>query len=477
MRLVLPIAAVVILLASGLAAATVTAQDPSLRDLLPAAEEIGPAFVVVDDRARSLDEQAAGFADAGEAAGRLAGWRWQENAFKVFQASALTAEGAPAATLDISLTRFASAEDASQAMAYFLADRAAVLGQTEAPAPGAIGDEARAVSGVLDNGAADFTLYVRSGLLLLRISATSLAGSPHAAPEQIARGILDRAGGTWQPATTMQTSGGLLPEALPVDRAGCVPVEDAEALDVAAFSERYDGLPEAAATLAAMGWREGGYRQFGCAAPPRDGVGWVTLGVLRFADAAAAAEAAAVFAKSRAQVTRLRPAPASALGESAAALAGPTVNGTEYTLYVSDGPLLYRVTGVAPEGDPRGEVEAIAAALASADLGAQGVGASAPTPFVVEDVDPAPEPVAAATFTPTPLPAPTATPVPVSTATFVPAPTPMPTATPVPTEPPPPTTIPVAIPTAAPTATSTPPPAALPTATPRVIRPPTPGAG
>jgi hypothetical protein len=477
MRRVFPVALVATLLAASLLAAGATAQSTSLRDLLPAAAEIGPAFVVVEDRARSLDEQAAAFADAGDAAVRLAGWDWQENAFKVFQATALTDAGAPVATLDISLTRFASAAGAAEALPYFLQDRAAVLGQAEVPTPAPIGDEARAVGGILVGGAADVTLYVRSGPLLVRISATALAASPHAAPDQIARLILDRAGGLWQPAAGPQPGAGVLPETLPVTRAGCAAVEDAEALDIPAFSERYDGLPDAATTLSAMGWLDGAYRRFACEAPPPGGVGWVTLGVLRFADERAAAEAVGLLAKSRAQVAPLRPAAAVPLAGNAAALAGAAVNGTEYTLYLSDGPLLYRVTGVAPAGNPQSDVEAIAAALIAANTGGQGAGWPAPTPIVAAAPPPTATPVPTATPSPTPVPIPTATPLPLPTATFVPPPPPLPTATPVPTEPPPPTTIPVAIPTAAPTATPSPPPAALPTATPRVIRPPTPDAG
>ena len=120
-----------LLLVGSIPAASVTAQDRSLLDLLPSATDLGPDFVVVDDRTRTLAEQATGFANADEAARLLADWDWQENVFQVFQTAESTPAGAPMATLDISLTRFVDAEGAAQALPYFLRDRAAVLAQHE----------------------------------------------------------------------------------------------------------------------------------------------------------------------------------------------------------------------------------------------------------------------------------------------------------------------------------------------------------
>ena len=484
MRHVVSIAVVMVLLAGGLLARGVTAQGATLQDLLPAAADVGPGFVVVDERVRTLGEQAAAFANADDAAQRLAEWGWQENVFAVFQTAELTAAGAPAVTLDISLTRFADAEGAALALPYFLADRAAVLGQRETPVPAAvpIGDEARAVNGAVEGGAFDFTLYVRSGPLLLRISATAASGAPHASPEQIARGIINRAAGLWQPAVTSTTMAAYLPDALELANVSCGRVDSDAGLDVPAMMERFDGVSDAAATLVAMGWLDGAHRQFGCDDPPPGGVGWVNINVLHFTDAAAAADAVSAFAKSRAVVTGLRPVEAIDLGESAAALTGPTVNGTEHTLFMSSGPLLFRITGVAPTGDPRQDVEGIAAALytQSLSLGLPSAEPLVPTPFAVPEAAATLSPPTVAPL-PTPIPVPTVTPVPTATAT-PPTPVATATATPPPTVPPtatpdePPALIPVEIPTATapqPTAPTGP----LPTPTPRVIRPPTPAAG
>src|SRR5687767_16008761 len=131
MRHVVLVAALLLLIGS-VPTVSVTAQDSSLLDLLPTATDVGPAFVVVDNRTRTLAEQATGFANADEAARLLAGWDWQENVFQVFQTAESTPAGAPLARLDISLTRFANAEGAALALAYFLSDLAAVLAQHQA---------------------------------------------------------------------------------------------------------------------------------------------------------------------------------------------------------------------------------------------------------------------------------------------------------------------------------------------------------
>ena len=84
------LAAAFLLLLGSVPAVSVTAQDHSLLDLLPTTADVGFAFVVVDNRPRTLAEQATGFANADEAARLLADWDWQENVFQVFQTSELT---------------------------------------------------------------------------------------------------------------------------------------------------------------------------------------------------------------------------------------------------------------------------------------------------------------------------------------------------------------------------------------------------
>ena len=232
-----------LLLVGSIPAVSVTAQQSSLLDLLPSAADLGPAFVVVDNRTRTLAEQATGFANADEAARLLADWEWQENVFQVFQTAESTPAGAPLATLDISLTRFANAEGAALALPYFLRDRAAVLAQHEVKSQNLnlqpIGDEMRVLSGPVEGGD-DTTLYVRTGALLLRLSLTTNSGAPAMSAEQIAQGIVDRAT-TQSPAgtiTVMQSTAEPLLDTLPLDHASCFSVAGEGELDVPAVVER-----------------------------------------------------------------------------------------------------------------------------------------------------------------------------------------------------------------------------------------------
>jgi hypothetical protein len=236
--------------------------------------------------------------------------------------------------------------------------------------------------------------------------------------------------------------------------------------------------------LRALGWQGGVYRQFTCK-PPAGRVGWVDISVHRFPDAASANEAVAYFAASRADSMDLQTVPAPTIGDSSAALTGPAVNGTEYSLYLSGGPLLYAVTGVAPDrgSDPRADVEAIAAALLALTGPVQVQELPTATPAIPVEIPSTMAPIPTATPLPTfvPIPVPTSTPLPVPTATPLPTAAPpmlaaIPTATPVTTAPPPLPTTPTPEATAIPTAVSpvvTMGPQLTPT--PRVIHAPTPG--
>jgi hypothetical protein len=493
MRQVLSIAVAILLLVAGPSAPRVTAQQTALRDLLPAAANIGPAFVAVDDRPRTLGEQAAMFGTPDDAARRLAEWGWQDNAFIVFQATELTASGSPVATVDISLTRFASDANAAAALAYFLDDRAAVLGQWEAqPLSQWAGGELRTIAGPVPGGE-DTTAYARSGPLLLRVSATAAPGQSAPAPDAIAREIIARFTGQTVPVSvgvTQPAAESGFPslasfEPLPLENAACFRVAGEGDMDLPAVAERLAAGEGVAGTLDELGWAGGVFRQFACDPEPGH-AGWIDLSVHRFPDAASAAEAAAIFAETRAQGMDLQSAPLTALGEGDAAIGGPAVNGTEYSRYVSRGSLLFAVTGVAPEGDPRPDVEEVAAALVALPLEEPAPLAVAPTstPFTLGEAAPtvAAAPPTATAIPPTPMPPPTVPPTapPLPTATAIP-PTPVPTSTPPPTAPPPTSTpVPTEAPALKPVAVPpqpTAPAGPLPTATPRVISLPTPDAG
>lgn len=479
MRLLLVVTLIGMVLLGGLLGSLgVRAQEQQpLVNLLPAAGDISADLVQSEDRTRTLEEQAAMFANAGEMTQLLTEWGWQENVFRVYQSTIPAGSGAPSATVDVSLTRFASPEGAAAALPAFLEDRAAVLGENEVQRPLQLGDETRALTGQTEQGD-DVTLYVRQGNLLLRVSVTTLQGTP-IAPERIAQGILIGVGA--QPEVTGQPqiveSGPLasyLLADLPIPNASCFSLASEGALDLPALQGRYGGVNDLDEELQRMGWQGGDFRQFGCDNPPGGNAGWIDMTVQEFASPDDANVAVYYFADARGRSTNLQAASASALGEATAALSGPGVNGEDYTLYFSSGPLLFSVTGVAPTGDPRADVGDVAAALYELSLGTP----ASETPSIVTPQPTAPVIVQEA-LSPTPLPtiAPPATSTPVPT--FAPTAVPMPTETPVPT------TIPVVIPTSTPLPTAVPtapppPPTATrttttgPTPTPRVIRPPTP---
>jgi Protein of unknown function (DUF3466) len=181
-----------LLLGSVLSSTRTLAQDTTPLDLLPQASDVSSAVFVTTQGFRSLDEQAASFSDPAEATRLLADWGWQENAFRFFESHLRTSEGNPGAAIEISITRFESEQGAAEALPYFVQDRTVSLGQHEAEPPRVIGDETRAVRGSIEGGV-DFTLYVRSGPLVMRITAKSIAGSPPASPDRIAEDIIARA--------------------------------------------------------------------------------------------------------------------------------------------------------------------------------------------------------------------------------------------------------------------------------------------
>src|SRR6478735_4357405 len=118
------------------------------------------------------------------------------------------------------------------------------------------------------------TFYVRSGPLLLRISATSASNSGLAmtSAEQIARAVLEP---TSTPSQTVELAqpADALPVTLPLADAANFRVEGEGTLDAPAVAERLAAGNDAADTLATLGWQGGAFRQFD-SDPPPGGTGW-----------------------------------------------------------------------------------------------------------------------------------------------------------------------------------------------------------
>ena len=399
-----------------------------------------------DEDALTFDELVARLGGTDEARSHLENWGWQASANRVFACD--TPPDGEAGSIDISLHLFADAASAQHALDYFAAVRAEGSPLIAATPP-AIGDHAAVLSGPTANGK-EFTLYVSSGPLLIRVTGVSRSGIPFNNVLTVAQSLL--AMPLPEPKTSSaQSVEAYLPRTLPLGYTACFRVDGEGTLDFSALVARFPNVPGAASRLQALGWQAGAYRQFGCDGPPSGHVGWIDISVHQFGDAASAAEAVPFFANARALGSNLVAADAPNIGDSTAALAGPASNGTEYTLYMSTGSLLFRVTGVAPAGDPATDVQQVMmGVLAGSLLVGQGESPSTQAPALPT-----------ATAIPTPTVIPTATARPTATATPIPTPTLTPTSTPVPTATIPPT--PTA--TVAPTAT----PMSLPTAAPQVV--------
>jgi S1-C subfamily serine protease len=143
-----------------------------------------------------------------------------------------------------------------------------------------------------------------------------------------------------------------LPNAPAVDHAGCFGIVDDGTLAFEQLLGRFSGVQDAETRLQTWAWQASAFRQFGCDGPPDGEAGWIDISVHLFGNAVAAQDAVDYFAATRAEGGPLVPVEPPQIGDHAAALSGPAVNGKEFTIYASQGPLLVRVTGVSPSGIP-----------------------------------------------------------------------------------------------------------------------------
>lgn len=159
-----------------------------------------------------------------------------------------------------------------------------------------------------------------------------------------------------------------LPSALPLAHASCFRIENDHTLSFEELTANLGGTNEARGLLQTWGWQASANRAFACDNPPDGEAGWIDVSLHLFGDAQSAQQAVDYFAAARQQGTRLITADPPAIGDHAAVLTGPASNGKEFTLYVSRGPLLIRVTGVSPTGIPFINVLTVAQAILAAPL-------------------------------------------------------------------------------------------------------------
>jgi hypothetical protein len=364
------ICAWVLLMPHGSTAALTHDQNRSLLDLMPGLPEDGSTIVVANEGERSCDEYAAIFFDPDEAQRLLADWGCRDNAFRAFAEAQPSDAGAPGAYLQVGVTRFESANGAAAALPYVVQNLRPAGAHRELPMASAIGDESRQFVAEVEGGI-DLTLLVRSGPVLIGISTLLTDGASGFDPVQVAEGIIQR----WQ--TPPPGSGMTVPrwdvapllDAVPPHLPGCLRLTTEEPLDFDTLVTRFPGVPDAAARLGESGWRTGAHRSYACDPPPATGINWLDMSVHGFADEASAAAAVPFFSYARTVGTQLVAAPAMRLGGSTAALAGPSENGTEYTLYLSSGRLLFRVSAVSADESPQADVERVMRALFVSALG------------------------------------------------------------------------------------------------------------
>ena len=377
-------------------------------------------FRVENDHVLNFEDLVANFGSTDEARARLQSLGWQASANRTFACD--TPPEGEAGWIDISLHLFADAASAQQAVDYFAAVRA--QGTSLMPgAPPAIGDHAAVLSGPATNGK-EFTLYVSQGPLLVRVTGVSPTGIPFINVLTVAQSILDAPLPQALPPTpeatlptpdvppsptetpSPQGLSAFLPDSLPLSHALCFRVDDEGTLDFPALIDRFSGVPDAASRLQSLGWEAGAYREFGCDEAPEGKTELIDVSVHRFPDSQSAAAAVPYFAGARAMSTGLVLAPAPSIGDSTLALSGPSGDWSDHTLYMSTGPLMFRVTGVAPSGDPAADVEQVMLGLLAGSL-------------LVDQADGPPDAI------PT-QPPPTAVPTPVILPTAAPAPSPTP---------------------------------------------------
>ena len=132
-----------------------------------------------------------------------------------------------------------------------------------------------------------------------------------------------------------------------------------ESEGISTFDDMVAGLPDPERTpdlLRTWGWQENVYRIFASDTPPPNSVGYVTIGIHRFATVDGAAEALPFFAEARRTALGYEPVDVGLFADQTEAMAGQAFNGRELIIYARRGNLVFRVAGIAPNGDPTADV-------------------------------------------------------------------------------------------------------------------------
>ncbi len=340
-------------LLAGLAPAGSVNQAAAQGDLSP---WVPAGLVEIERGSRTAEEIADGFPDPFEARQLLTLWGFGGNAY--YNYAGETRDGTT--SLEVSLHLFADTVSAADALSYYAAGRVIALGLDLVPVA-AIGDEVLAVAGDRD-GSAEVTFYVRSGTILVRVSAVAPSGDPFDDAMLTASqfiGVVGSSPDTSSPRTVDELLPSLfdLPAGFVIDDEG-----DRDQSDIAGTFLR---PAEADDVLAAAGFQGNVYRYFTRPARLSPYPGAATrleVSLHLFDDWRGAANALVYYADGRAEAIGIRPSATYDIGDGAIVLVGAAPGGgIESTVYLLVGNVLARISATAPDGDP--SADALAAAF------------------------------------------------------------------------------------------------------------------
>jgi hypothetical protein len=128
---------------------------------------------------------------------------------------------------------------------------------------------------------------------------------------------------------------------------------------ISTFDDMVTSFPdpvEASELLRAWGWQENVYRIYASDNPPPNAVGYLAIGIHRFTSVDGAAAALPYFAAARRNALGYDPVDVGLFADQTEAMAGQAFNGDELIIYARRGNLIFRVSGIAPNGDPTSDV-------------------------------------------------------------------------------------------------------------------------
>jgi hypothetical protein len=163
----------------------------TLKDMLPAEDDVPEGLVLTEDRARTLEQVSGAYGDPTDMMQRFEGWGWQGNVVRTFAAPDGAAPPLESTTyLSISIDRFGSPAAAADAIAYAIEDELAQSGLEEVLF-WEMGDQARAIAGTTAGGN-EVIAFVQRRNEMIVVDVVSPRGDPMADAVAVAETILTK---------------------------------------------------------------------------------------------------------------------------------------------------------------------------------------------------------------------------------------------------------------------------------------------